>query len=134
MKVLDLFKDNRIVAAKLKGKLIDLTSDINEEDKDEIEPVYFDSEEGRNVFWHSSAHLLAHAVKSLFPSVKLGIGPAIEDGFYYDFYKIPPFSEGDFSLIEEKMREIVELDLPIEHLYLKREEAIKYFKEKGEDF
>ncbi len=134
MKILNLFNNKRIVAGKIGGKLVDLTLEINEEDKDKIEPVYFDSEEGKSIFWHSSAHLLAQAVKSLFPSVKLGIGPAIEDGFYYDFYKIPPFSEGDFSLIEEKMREIVELDLPVEHLYLDREEAIRYFKEKGEDF
>ncbi|MEO0119375.1 MAG: threonine--tRNA ligase, partial [candidate division WOR-3 bacterium] len=134
MKIFNLFNDKRVVAGKMGGKLVDLSLEINEEDKDKIEPVYFDSEEGKSIFWHSSAHLLAHAVKSLFPSVKLGIGPAVEDGFYYDFYKIPPFSEEDFSLIEEKMKEIVELDLPIEHLYLDREEAIKYFKEKGEDF
>jgi threonyl-tRNA synthetase len=134
MKILDLFNDERIVAANLHGKIVDLSLEIDEKDKDKVKPVYFDSEEGKSIFWHSSAHLLAHAVKLLFPSVKLGIGPAIEDGFYYDFYKEPPFSQEDFSLIEKKMKELVDLDLPIEHLYLSREEAIEYFKEKNEDF
>ena len=93
------------VAAKANDKLVDLTMPILEDSK--IEILKFDSKEGKEVFWHSTNHVLANAVKELWPDAKLGIGPAIENGFYYDFDKKEPFTPEDLKKIEEKMKEIV---------------------------
>jgi len=83
---------------------------------------------------HSTAHVMAQAVKELFPGVKLAIGPPIEDGFYYDFDYEGTFSEEDLPKIEEKMREIVRRDLPFVRQEMGREEAIRFFEERGEDY
>ncbi|MFQ5899211.1 MAG: threonine--tRNA ligase [Candidatus Methylomirabilia bacterium] len=83
---------------------------------------------------HSSAHVMAQAVKQLFPDVKLAIGPAIEDGFYYDFAKPEPFSAEDLERIEARMREIIRADLPFTREELPRERAIRFFEERGEPF
>lgn len=83
---------------------------------------------------HSTAHLLAHAVKELFPQVRLAIGPAIEDGFYYDFSCEKRFTEEDLSVIEAKMHELAASDFPIEKKLLNRDEAIKFFSQNGENY
>jgi len=81
---------------------------------------------------HSASHLLAHAVLELFPGVQVGIGPAVENGFYYDFLRAEPFSVQDLEAIEKKMREISNADLPIEKITLSKAEAVRLFKEKGQ--
>lgn len=83
---------------------------------------------------HSAAHVMAHAVKSLWPEVKLGIGPSIEDGFYYDFDREEPFSSEEIGKIETKMREIIKNDYPFEREELSKKEAIKLFKKMGEKY
>lgn len=92
----------------------------------------FEEEEGREVYRHSTAHILAHAVKRLFPDVKLGVGPATEDGFFYDFLKNTPFTEQDLRDIEEEMKEIVREKLPIKREEMNKAEARKLFEERGE--
>jgi threonyl-tRNA synthetase len=89
--------------------------------------VDLDSEEGSEILRHSTAHVLAQAVKRLFPEVKLAIGPAIENGFYYDFDKPEPFTVGDLGRIEDEMRKIVCEDLPIVRQEIPREEAVRLF-------
>ncbi len=86
------------------------------------------------MFWHSSSHILAQAVKRLFPEAKLAIGPSIENGFYYDFDVEKPFSEEDLAKIEEEMKKIVKEDLEIERFELPRDEAIKLMEEKEEPY
>jgi threonyl-tRNA synthetase len=83
---------------------------------------------------HSTSHVMAQAVKRLFPGVRLGIGPAIEDGFYYDFQKAEPFTPDDLARIEDGMREVVKADLRFERRELPRDEAIALFRERGEPF
>ncbi|OPX35365.1 threonine--tRNA ligase [candidate division KSB1 bacterium 4484_188] len=99
----------------------------------EIRFVTFDDKEGRYVFWHSSAHLMAHAVKRLFPEAKLGIGPPIEDGFYYDIDLDRPITPEDFEAIEKEMAKIVDEDDPIVRKEMERDEALSFFKKIGED-
>jgi len=84
------------------------------------------------LYWHTTSHIMAQAVKRLFPDVKLGIGPSIETGFYYDFDIEKPFSEEDLLKIEEEMKNIIKEDLPIERFELPRKEAIELMSEKGE--
>ena len=86
------------------------------------------------MFWHSSSHILAQAVKRLFPEAKLAIGPSIENGFYYDFDVAKPFSEEDLAKIEEEMKKIIKEDLELERFELPREEALKLMEEKGEPY
>ena len=81
---------------------------------------------------HSSAHLMAHAVLELFPNTQTGIGPAIEDGFFYDFLRDTPFTLDDLQLIEEKMRELAKKDIPIQRLTLSKKEALRTFREMGQ--
>ena len=88
----------------------------------------------KGLFWHSTSHILAQAVKRLFPEAKLAIGPSIENGFYYDFDVEKPFSEEDLTKIEEEMKKIVKEDLELERFELPREEAIKLMEEKGEPY
>ncbi|MCI8362675.1 MAG: threonine--tRNA ligase [Clostridia bacterium] len=87
-----------------------------------------------SMYWHTTAHILAQAVKRLFPNYKLTIGPAIENGFYYDFDVEKPFTEDDISKIEEEMKKIIKEDLTIERFELPREEAIKLMEEKEEPY
>ena len=87
-----------------------------------------------SMLWHSSSHILAQAVKRLFPEAKLAIGPSIENGFYYDFDVAKPFSEEDLAKIEEEMKKIIKEDLELERFELPREEALKLMKEKEEPY
>lgn len=119
-------------AGMIDGVVVDLRHEI---DRDcELNILTFDSEEGKRAFRHSSAHLMAQAVKRLYPEAKLAIGPAIDDGFYYDFDKDGAFTPEDLVKIEEEMKKIVKEELPIERFELPREEAIKFMEEKGEPY
>ncbi|MFI1202225.1 threonine--tRNA ligase [Streptomyces sp. NPDC020883] len=101
----DLFQGERsVVAARVAGELKDLTHELA--DGDEVEPVEITSEDGLNILRHSTAHVMAQAVQELFPEAKLGIGPPIKDGFYYDFDVEKPFHPDDLKRIEKKMQEI----------------------------
>lgn len=94
----------------------------------------FDNEEGKKAYWHTTTHIMAQAVKRLFPDTKLGIGPAIENGFYYDFKVDKPFDEEDIKKIEEEANKIIKEDIEIKRFTLPREEAIKFMSEKNEDY
>ncbi|MGB9857085.1 MAG: threonine--tRNA ligase [Dictyoglomaceae bacterium] len=120
------------LGAKINDKLYDLT--YTPEDNSEVLILDWASPEGRDIYRHTTAHIMANAVKELFPDVKLGIGPSIEDGFYYDFYKKDPFTQEDLEKIEKKMQEIIEKNLPLERIELSREEAKKLLQDLGEDF
>ncbi|MDH4034559.1 MAG: TGS domain-containing protein, partial [candidate division Zixibacteria bacterium] len=93
------------LAVKVNGQVMDLTAGIDIDAP--IEILTFDQPEGKQVFWHSSAHIMAQAVQELFPGVKLAIGPAIDVGWYYDFDVPEPFSPADLERIEKKMKEII---------------------------
>ena len=86
------------------------------------------------MYWHTTSHIMAQAVKRLFPEAKLAIGPAIDEGFYYDFDVERPFNDDDKAKIEEEMKKIIKEDLPIERFELPRDEAIKLMKEKDESY
>ncbi len=118
------------VAARLNGTLKDLRTVIT--GTTQVELISFDSPEGRDVFWHSASHLMAQAVKRLFPEVKVSIGPAIDTGFYYDFDKPEGFTQEDLEKIEEEMRKIVTEDIPIIRKELSRKDAIDLFSTLGE--
>jgi threonyl-tRNA synthetase len=119
-------------AVSVNGQPKDLSATITEDS--EIAPVTFSSPEGEEIYRHSSAHLMAQAVKELFPSAKMTIGPPIEDGFYYDFDFERPFTPEDLQKIEEKMQEIIKRNLPIHRMELSKEEAIKLFSSRGEPY
>ncbi len=119
------------VAAKFNDTVISLTQPLTESGTLQI--LTFKDKEGRDVFWHSSAHLMAQAIKRLFPEAKLGIGPSIEDGFYYDIDLDRPITPEDFPAIEAEMAKIVDENLPIERKELSFEEAVEFFKKIHED-
>lgn len=113
------------LAAKVNGRLMDLTTTLN--DGDEVQILTFEDQEGKDIFWHSSAHLLAQAVKRLFPEAKPTIGPSIENGFYYDFADLQ-VTEDDFQRIENEMMKIIkERTAPKRLEYASKEEALKKF-------
>ena len=120
------------VAATINGRFTDLTIPIHHDAKVEI--VTGDSTEGHDVLLHSTAHLMAQAVKALFPEGKVTIGPAIENRFYYDFDIDGTFSDEDLEKIEAKMKELAKSDFTITRQELKRNEALETFKEMGEDY
>jgi threonyl-tRNA synthetase len=120
------------LAIKVNGALRDLTQPVPDGAKVEI--LTFDSSEGKSVFWHTSSHILAQAVQELFPSAKITIGPAIENGFYYDFDVDHPFTPQDLQTIEKKCREIVEAKTPIERIECSVDDAKRYFTDKSEPY
>lgn len=120
------------VAAKIDGEVQGLGYVLEKDCSLDI--LKFEDEEGSETFRHTSSHILAQAVKKLFPEAKLGIGPAIDNGFYYDFDLEHRFTEEDFPAIEKEMRKIVESNLPVEKFVLPRAEAIKFVEEKGESY
>ena len=119
------------VAAKINGALCDLSAQLSEGDK--LELVTLKDKEGIEVYRHTCAHVLAQAVKNIFPTCKLAIGPVIENGFYYDFEFNTPITQEDFGKIEAEMQKIIKANTPIERFELPRKEAIELmtrFKEK----
>ena len=122
----------RVVAVKIDGELKDLSARVDSEAS--LEPVFLDSEDGLEIMRHSTSHVMAEAVKQLFPGVKVTIGPAIENGFYYDFDYERPFKEEDLPKIEEKMKEIINADLPFERREMTSQDAIELFRKEGENY
>ncbi len=120
------------VAVKINGRLCDLRAGLRDDATVELLP--FASEEGREVYRHSTSHLMAQAVQKLFPGARLAIGPAIDEGFYYDFEFERPFTPEDVALIEETMQRLVKSDLPIIRKEMTREEAISFFEKRGEPY
>ena len=139
MSVLDIAKKiseglaRNAMAGKVDGEVKDLRYPIEKDCKLEI--LTFDDEDGKKAYWHTTAHIMAQAVKRLYgESVKLTIGPSIENGFYYDFDVEKPISENDFEKIEEEMKKIIKEDLPLERYTLPRDEAIACMKKMDEPY
>lgn len=120
------------IVAKVNGKLQDLDQPINVDT--DLQILTFKDEEGRETYWHSTSHLMAHAVQELYPEAQFGVGPPVDTGFYYDIDVNSRLSEDDLEKIEEKMREIVNRDEPFVRKELPKEEAIEYFKKKGDGY
>ena len=120
------------LAGLVNGEVQDLRHKLTEDCKLEI--LTFDSLEGKKAYWHTTSHIMAQAIKRLYPEIKLAIGPSIDNGFYYDFDTEKPFSDEDLIKIEDEMKKIITEDLPIERFELPRKEAIKFREEKGEPY
>jgi len=118
--------------AKVNGKVMDLSRTLNEDA--EVEFLTFDDEEGKDAFRHTSSHILAQAVKRLYPTAKLAIGPTIENGFYYDIDYERPFMPEDLEKIEAEMKNIVKEDLKVTRFELPREEALALAEKMGEPY
>ena len=122
----------RVVSLKVDGRPYDLRVPLTRDAQ--VEPLTFESAEGREVFRHSSSHLMAQAVKRLFPTAKLAIGPAIEDGFYYDFDYDRPLTPEDLQRVEAAMRELTKADLHIHRRDLPKAEAVRLFHDRNEPY
>ena len=120
------------LAGLVNGEVQDLRHKLTEDCKLEI--LTFDSLEGKKAYWHTTSHIMAQAIKRLYPEIKLAIGPSIDNGFYYDFDTEKPFSEEDLIKIEDEMKKIIKEDLQLERFELPRKEAIKFMEEKGEPY
>lgn len=138
MSVLDIAKDiseglaRAATSAKVNGETVDLRTELSEDC--ELEILTFDSEDGKGAFNHTASHIMAQAIKRLYPETKLAIGPSIANGFYYDLDRETPFTTEDLEKIEAEMKKIVKENLPLERFTKSREEAICYFKEKDEPY
>jgi len=119
-----------VLAVKVNGVLKDLAAVLTEDCA--LEPVTFESRDGKDVYRHSSTHIMAQAVKDVFPSAQLTIGPAIEEGFFYDFAFERPFTPEDLEKIEARAREIIKADRPFKRMEMPRREAIDFFRARGE--
>ena len=117
--------------ASVDGKVVDLRY-ILEKDAELVIHTFESDIEGKKAYWHTTSHIMAQAIKRINPDIKLAIGPAIDEGFYYDFDVEKHFSDEDKEKIEEEMKKIIKEDLPIERFTLPRDEAIKLMKEKNE--
>ncbi|MFA7216285.1 MAG: threonine--tRNA ligase [Bacillota bacterium] len=120
------------VIADVDGALVELGFSLEHDCKLNI--LTFRDEDGKDAFRHTSSHIMAQAVKRLFPEAKLAIGPAIQDGFYYDFDVERPFSTEDLAAIEEEMNKIVKEDHPLKRHEMERDVAIDFFKVRGEEY
>jgi len=132
LEALGLAKDSQVVAARINGDLADLSLPLPGDCT--LAPIRLDSPEGLEIMRHSAAHLMAEAVRDLFPGVKVAIGPAIESGFYYDFGVPEPFTPEDLAKIETHMAELTAQDQPFRRDDMSREQAINYFRSEGEAF
>ena len=112
-----------VFAALVKGVPMDLACNLSENVS--LEPISFSSADGKEIYRHSSTHIMAQAVKDVFPSANVTIGPAIEEGFFYDFSFERPFTPEDLEKIEARAHEIMKADLPIKRLEMSKEEAIQ---------
>lgn len=120
------------VAIRVNGELWDLTRPIEQDAS--IQLITRQSAEGLEILRHDTAHILAQAVKELYPDSQITIGPAIENGLYYDFYRKEHFSSEDFAKIEERMQQLIDRDIPFQREVWDRDQAIKFFKKQGESF
>jgi threonyl-tRNA synthetase len=120
------------LAVKVDGRLQDLNLPV--ENDSAVEIITFESREGREVYWHSTSHLMAHAVKQLFPGAKLAIGPAIEEGFYYDFDYERPFTPEDLARIESRMAELAKAGTPVTRKVFTAADAVSFFEKRSESY
>ena len=138
MAIIDIAKDlseglaRVATAAKVNGEIVDLRTVVEEDC--ELEILTFDSEDGKGAFNHTASHIMAQAIKRLYPDTKLAIGPSIDNGFYYDLDRETPFVADDLEKIEAEMKKIVKENLSLERFTKSREEAIAFFKEQGEPY
>ncbi|GAB4330655.1 MAG: threonine--tRNA ligase [Flammeovirgaceae bacterium] len=122
-----------VLAAKVNGQVWDATRPIEQDV--ELRLLTWEDVDGKATFWHSSAHLLAEALEALYPGIKFGIGPAIENGFYYDIdFMQYSFSQEDFEKVEQKMMELAKQKNPYQRQEISKNEAIKYFTSKGDEY
>lgn len=134
--ILELLKEQKpdvreaALAARINGRLVDLSHSLQE--SGDLNFVLVGSPEAMEVLRHSTSHLMAHAVSELFPDAQVGIGPVIEDGFYYDFKREVPFAPEDLEKIESRMKEIVARNYAVERQDIPKQEAIEFWKEKNE--
>lgn len=119
-------------AARINGKNADLRDTLNEDC--ELEILTFEDDYGKWTFRHTASHIMAQAVKRLYPEAKLAIGPAVDDGFYYDFDVETKFTPEDLAKIEAEMKKIVKEDIKLERSYKSRNDAVEFFKEKNEPY
>lgn len=122
--------DGNVIAVKIDGKICDLDTPV--EESTTIEPVNADSPEGIEILRHSASHIMAQAVYRLYPGTKYGVGPAIENGFYYDMDVPVAITEEDLPKIEDEMKKIVSEAIPFERLVMSKEEALRLFRERGD--
>jgi len=136
--VLDVARDigpglaKAALAGKVDGRLVDVRHEIAEDT--DLAIVTDRDPEGVEIIRHSTAHLLAQAVKDLFPAAQVTIGPVIENGFYYDFAFERAFTPDDLENIEKRMRELAKADLPVERSVMERDDAVEYFRDMGEEY
>ncbi|QKJ99014.1 MAG: threonine--tRNA ligase [Ignavibacteriota bacterium] len=121
-----------VLAVKFNNMVIDLNRAITTDGT--VKFLTFDDKEGKEVYWHSSSHLMAHAIQDIFPEAKFGVGPAIDAGFYYDIDINTQLTEDHLKLIEDKMIELSKTDSRFEREELSQQEAIDYFKKKGDQY
>jgi threonyl-tRNA synthetase len=121
-----------LIAARVNGKAVDLSRPLTDDAK--VEPIPWDDPEGRKIYHHSTTHIMAQAVKALFPDTKITIGPAIDEGFYYDFDRPQPFTPEDLERIEAKMRQIIAADYSVQRMEWPRGQVREYFQRRGEDY
>jgi len=121
-----------IVAVRVNGEMVDLSRSVEEDV--ELELVDITSADGLGVLRHSISHIMAQAVQEIFEGVRVTIGPSIENGFYYDFEYSNTFTPEDLDRIEKKMHEIVSADYPFIRREMSREEAVSFFRDKGEPY
>ncbi|MBR0105517.1 MAG: TGS domain-containing protein, partial [Firmicutes bacterium] len=119
-------------AGLVNGKVQDLRFVVSGDA--EVDILTFDSPDGQRAFNHTASHILAQAVKRLYPDVKLAIGPSIDNGFYYDFDRERPFSPEELELLEKEMKKIVKENIKLERFELPRAEAIKFMEERNEPY
>ncbi len=117
-----------IVGARLNGKVVELKTPIEEDGK--IEFLKFDAMDGKDIFWHTSTHIMAQAIKRLHPEAKLAIGPALENGFYYDIDLEYRLAQEDLEKIEDEMKKIVKEGFEVRRFELQADEAIALMKSK----
>lgn len=138
IKLIDIARDigprlaKAAIVARVDGELIDLNTGLDHDAQ--VEFLDFNTEEGQDIFRHSTAHIMAQAVQRLYPESKLAIGPSITHGFYYDFDLSESFSPGDLEKIEKEMKKIIKENLPFERYELSRQEALDKFSSAGEKY
>ncbi len=132
MKGYTLPTDRALLAAEIDGVAVDLSTVLTSNVA--INPLTFDSALGKEVYWHTSAHILAQAVQAVFPSAKLAIGPPIDTGFYYDFDFERPFTPEDLTRIEEEVHLIMKEDYPLKRIEFSQQDAIPVFQKRGEGY
>lgn len=120
------------LAVKINGCVKDIYTPLG--DNTEVKFLTFDDEDGREVYWHSTSHLMAHAVQSIYPEAKFGVGPAVETGFYYDIDINTKLTEEHLTVIENKMIELSKKDSHFKRVELSKKEAIDFFREKGDNY